>query len=46
MLETTSNSERVRVIVAYIEARPERIKDGFRRPANEVMGVQKMRTLG
>ena len=37
MPETTTNSERVRVIVAYVEARPERMKDGFGLPANEVM---------
>ena len=39
-----------RVIVAYIEARPERMKDGFELPANEPMAkawpCQKMRTAG
>ena len=35
--EVTNNLERVRVIVAYIEARPERMKDGFGLLANEAM---------
>ncbi len=35
--EGTNNLERVRVIVAYIEARPERMKDGFGLLANEAM---------
>lgn len=35
--EATNNLERVRVIVAYIEARPERMKDGFGLLANEAM---------
>jgi hypothetical protein len=33
--EGTNNLERVLVIVAYIEARPERMKDGFGLLANE-----------
>jgi hypothetical protein len=35
--ETTNNLERVRIIVTYIEARPERIKEDFRLLANEAM---------
>jgi Rap1a immunity proteins len=35
--ETTNNLERTRVIVAYIEARPERMKEDFRLLANEAM---------
>jgi len=35
--EATNNLDRVRVIVAYIEARPERLKDGFGLMANEAM---------
>jgi hypothetical protein len=35
--EVTSNLERVRIIVAYIEARPERKKEDFRLLANEAM---------
>jgi hypothetical protein len=35
--EATNNLERVRVIVAYIEARPERMKEDFRLLANEAM---------
>src|SRR5271163_2426620 len=35
--EATNNLERVRVIIAYIEARPERTKEDFRLLANEAM---------
>ena len=35
--EATNNLDRVRVIAAYIEARPERLKDGFGLMANEAM---------
>ena len=35
--EATNNVDRVRVIVTYIEARPERLKDGFGLMANEAM---------
>jgi len=35
--ETTNNLERIRVIVAYIEARPDRMKEDFRLLANEAM---------
>ena len=35
--EATNNLDRVRVIAAYIEARPERMKDGFGLMANEAM---------
>ena len=35
--EVTNNLDRVRVIAAYIEARPERMKDGFGLMANEAM---------
>ncbi len=35
--EATNNLERVRIIVAYIEARPERMKEDFRLLANEAM---------
>jgi hypothetical protein len=35
--EGINNLERVRVIVTYIEARPERMKDGFGLLANEAM---------
>ena len=35
--ETTNNLERMRIIVAYIEARPERMKEDFRLLANEAM---------
>jgi Rap1a immunity proteins len=35
--ENTNNLKRVRLIVAYIEARPERMKDGFGLLANEAM---------
>ena len=35
--EATSNLERVRVIVAYIESQPERMKNGFGLLANEAM---------
>jgi hypothetical protein len=35
--EATNNLDRVRVIVTYIEARPERLKDGFGLMANEAM---------
>ena len=33
----TNNLERVRIIVAYIEARPERVNEDFRILANEAM---------
>jgi hypothetical protein len=35
--EATNNLDRVGVIAAYIEARPERLKDGFGLMANEAM---------
>jgi len=35
--ETANNLERVRIIVAYIEARPERKKEDFMLLANEAM---------
>jgi Rap1a immunity proteins len=35
--ETTNNLDRVRVVVAYIEARPERMKEGFGLLASEAM---------
>jgi Rap1a immunity proteins len=35
--KATNNLERVRVIVAYIEARPQRLKEDFRLLANEAM---------
>jgi hypothetical protein len=35
--ETANNLDRVRVIVAYIKARPERMKEGFGLLANEAM---------
>jgi hypothetical protein len=35
--EVTNNLERVRVIVAYIESQPERMKDGIGLLANEAM---------
>ena len=35
--ETANNLDRVRVIVAYIEARPKRMKEGFGLLANEAM---------
>jgi hypothetical protein len=35
--DDTNNLERVRIVVAYIEARPERMKDDFRLLANEAM---------
>jgi Rap1a immunity proteins len=35
--EATNNLERVRIIVAYIETRPERMKEDFRFLANEAM---------
>ena len=35
--EITNNLDRVRVIVAYIETQPERMKDGFGLMASEAM---------
>jgi Rap1a immunity proteins len=35
--DVTNNLERVRIIIAYIEARPERMKEDFRLLANEAM---------
>jgi hypothetical protein len=35
--KATNNLDRARVIAAYIEARPERMKDGFGLMANEAM---------
>ena len=35
--ETTNNLERARVVVTYIEARPDRMKEDFRLLANEAM---------